>query len=91
MASNKGMSAFGNYGAETVAAEGEKEHLFTDADTHTHTDTHTDTEEMKTKRMFLLVRPSVAEKIQAAAKGQRISANELIHQLMEKYISDNGL
>lgn len=80
----KGMSAFGNY--ETVPAAGEeKRDLFKE----TYADTHA--EEMKTKRMYLLVRPSVAEKIQSAAKGQRISANELIHQLMENYISENNL
>lgn len=83
MATNKGMNAFGNYGAETTGTEQEKTHLFNDA--------HTDTEEMKTKRMYLLVRPSVAEKIQAAAKAQKTSANDLIHQLMEQYISDNNL
>ena len=87
MATNKGMNAFGNYGSEPTGTEQQKQHLFNDA--HTHTDTHT--EEMKTKRMYLLVRPSVAEKIQAAAKAQKKSANDLIHQLMEQYISDNNL
>ena len=66
-----------------------------------HTDTRTDTaayiydyeapEENKTTRMFLLVRPSVAEKIRTAAKRQKMSANEFIHKLMEQYIEDNNL
>ena len=58
---------------------------------YAHTDTHTDTEELKTKRMYLLVRPSIAEKINAAAKAQKTSANDLIHRLMEQYIEENNL
>ena len=82
-------------------------HTNTDAQAHTETDTgaprHTDTqphtdanadadeEEFKTKRMYLLVRPSVAAKINAAAKAKRTSVNDLIHRLMEQYIENNNL
>lgn len=61
----------------------------TDTDAYAYTDT--DAEELKTKRMYLLVRPSVAEKITKAAKAQKTSANDLIHQLMERYIQENDL
>ena len=87
MATNKGKSAFEQYENDTTVSTNEKAHLFSD----THTDTYTDTEELKTKRMYLLVRPSVAEKISKAAKAQKTSANDLIHQLMEQYIKDNNL
>lgn len=83
MATNKGKSAFEQYENDTTVSTNEKAHLFSD--------THTDTEELKTKRMYLLVRPSVAEKISKAAKAQKTSANDLIHQLMEQYIKDNNL
>lgn len=66
-------------------------HPYTDTHAHTYPYAEGEEEEFKTKRMYLLVRPSVAAKINAAAKAQRTSANDLIHRLMEQYIEENNL
>lgn len=91
MSNNKGKSPFelGQYSTGVSAAGDERKQLFNETEPHTDTDAYT--EELKTKRMYLLVRPSVAEKITKAAKAQKTSANDLIHQLMEQYIQENNL
>lgn len=87
----KGANPFAQYSEKKPVNVEEKQHMFNEVKAHTDTDTDAYAEELKTKRMYLLVRPSVAEKISAAAKAQRTSANELIHQLMEQYIKENNL
>ena len=70
-------------------------HTATDTDTHTHTDTHTDAvmppEEFKTKRLYLLAKPSVHQKLDRYAKAHNDSFNNLVHTLMEEFIEKNGL
>ena len=71
--------------------------------THTDTPTHTDTyidevpeievpkKENKTKRMFLLAKPSVYEKLDKYAKTHNDSVNNIVHTLMEEFIEKKGL
>lgn len=40
--------------------------------------------ETKTRRLQLIVKPSVYEKIKAKATQKKVSVNEYIHQLLEK-------
>ena len=40
--------------------------------------------ETKTRRLQLIVKPSVYEKIKAKAVQKKVSVNEYIHQLLEK-------
>ena len=42
--------------------------------------------ELKSKRVLLLIKPSLYEKIQKKAKGYDISANELINQVLEQAV-----
>lgn len=46
--------------------------------------------EKKTKRVNLLMRPSVYEKITDIAKKDGLSVNEFIHRLVEKEINQRG-
>lgn len=70
------------------------------ADAHTHTDGHTDADthahtytdiETKSKRLYLLAKPSVHEKLDRYAKAHNDSFNNLVHTLMEQFIKDNNL
>lgn len=63
----------------------------TDADTHTHTDVVVQPEETKTKRLYLLAKPSVHRKLDQYAKAHNDSFNNLIHTLMEEFIEKKGL
>ena len=63
-------------------------------DTHTYTDTYTDiiiTKEPKTKRLYLLAKPSVHKKLDDYAKAHGDSFNNLVHTLMEDFIKKNNL
>ena len=70
-----------------------------DTHTHTDTDTYTDNEEYgyqykketKSKRLYLLTKPSVHKKLDDYAKAHDDTLNNLIHTLMEKFIDENGL
>lgn len=71
-----------------------KSNLFkedTDTDKYTHTDTDTDKEETRSKRLYLLAKPSVHQKINDYAKANKDTFNNIIHTLMEKFIEDNNL
>lgn len=80
----RGASAFENYGSSAPVNATPKEELM-------FKEPVTKIEETKTKRLYLLVKPTVAEKIAAAAKAQKTSTNDLIGQLMEQYVIDNNL
>ena len=59
---------------------------------HTDTDAHTYTDiETKSKRLYLLAKPSVHEKLDRYAKEHGDSFNNLVHKLMEQFIEENGL
>ena len=45
--------------------------------------------EKKTKRVQLVLQPSLYKRMQKAAKHQKISFNELAHQVFEKYATDS--
>lgn len=61
-------------------------------DTHTDTHAYTYTDiETKSKRLYLLAKPSVHEKLDRYAKAHNDSFNNLVHQLMEQFIEDNNL
>ena len=63
-------------------------------DTHTYTDAYTDiiiTKEPKTKRLYLLAKPSVHKKLDDYAKAHGDSFNNLVHTLMEDFIKKNNL
>lgn len=64
-------------------------------DTHTHTDAYeyTDTakQETKSKRLYLLAKPSVHQKLNDYAKSKGDTFNNLVHTLMEQFIEDNNL
>lgn len=70
-------------------------HTATDTDKHTHTDTDgyadTDKKETKSKRLYLLAKPSVHEKLDKYAKANGDTFNNLVHTLMEEFIERNGL
>jgi hypothetical protein len=69
----------------------------TRTDTHTHTDPYeyTDTDlvkqETKSKRLYLLAKPSVHQKLNDYAKSKGDTFNNLVHTLMEQFIEDNNL
>ena len=71
----------------------------TDTDKHTYTDTDTDTytdavvveKETKSKRLYLLAKPSVHKKLDDYAKANGDTFNNLVHGLMEKFIEENDL
>ena len=67
--------------------------ILTDTDTHTYTDAYTDTakKETKSKRLYLLAKPSVHEKLDAYAKANGDTFNNLVHTLMEQFIEENDL
>lgn len=61
----------------------------TDTDTYTHT--YTDKKETKSKRLYLLAKPSVHQKLDEYAKANGDTFNNLVHTLMEEFIEKNGL
>lgn len=69
----------------------------TRTDTHTHTDPYeyADTDivkqETKSKRLYLLAKPSVHQKLNDYAKSKGDTFNNLVHTLMEQFIEDNNL
>jgi inactivated superfamily I helicase len=66
-----------------------------DTDTHTHSDayeyTHTAKQETKSKRLYLLAKPSVHQKLTDYAKSKGDTFNNLVHTLMEQFIEENDL
>lgn len=48
------------------------------------------TEETKTKRLNLLMLPSVCDDITKIATMKRVSTNELINSILQQYVSDNA-
>ena len=60
-------------------------------DTHTDTDTYTDKKETKSKRLYLLAKPSVHQKLDEYAKANGDTFNNLVHTLMEEFIEKNRL
>lgn len=60
---------------------------------YTHTDTYTDVakQETKSKRLYLLAKPSVHQKLNDYAKSKGDTFNNLVHTLMEKFIEENNL
>lgn len=46
--------------------------------------------ETKSKRLNVLIRPSLFESASKVAHMQRISVNELIHLAVEKYVEESG-
>mgnify|MGYP002512584094 CR=1 FL=1 len=44
--------------------------------------------EKKTQRVQLILQPSLYKRMQKAAKQQKVSFNELVHQVFEKYLSE---
>ena len=71
-----------------------------DTHTHTHTDTHTDTDayahaevvqENKTKRTYGLIYPSLYKKIDAYAKANNTSYNEIVCDLLAEFAREKGL
>ena len=66
-------------------------HTDTDAHTHAYADVVVQPEETKTKRLYLLAKPSVHRKIDQYAKAHNDSFNNLVHTLMEEFIEKNGL
>ena len=79
-------------GAETF--ETPDTHPRTDAHEYTHTDTdaHADVVqvETKSKRAYLLVRPSVWERLTKHAKASHRSNNDIVNELIEQYLEDNN-
>lgn len=64
---------------------------YTHTDTDKYTDTDTDKRETKSKRLYLLAKPSVHEKLDKYAKANGDTFNNLIHTLMEEFIERNDL
>ena len=77
--------------ASTDAYPGTDAHTHTDADTHTYAHTHTDIKETKSKRLYLLAKPSVHQKLDAYAKANGDTFNNLVHRLMEEFIKEHDL
>lgn len=48
-----------------------------------------DADETKSKRLNLLVKPSVLDQFKKIATMEQTSTNDLINQVMENYVSDN--
>lgn len=85
MALNKDKTPFGLDMEDRL-----KKQLFgNDKPTHTHT--YTDIAETKSKRLYLLTKPSVHQKLDQYAKAHGDSFNNLVHTLMEKFIEENDL
>ena len=84
---------------DTHADTDTDKHIYTDG--HTDTDTHTDrytanskfveARETKSKRLYLLVKPSVHQKIAEYANATGDTTNNIINMLMEEFVAKNGL
>lgn len=62
------------------------------ADTHTDEYAYADTKkETKSKRLYLLAKPSVHQKLDEYAKANGDTFNNLVHTLMEDFIRNNNL
>ena len=87
MALNSKKTAFG------LDVEGRLERPTSNNSTDTHTDTHTytDKKETKSKRLYLLAKPSVHQKLDEYAKANGDTFNNLVHTLMEDFIEKNKL
>lgn len=87
MALNNKKTAFG------LDVEGrlERPALNNSTDTHTDTHTYTDKKETKSKRLYLLAKPSVHQKLDEYAKANGDTFNNLVHTLMEDFIEKNNL
>ena len=96
MALNKNNSGFG------LDIEGRiKRPQAKESNADTYTDTHTDIDadadgypykkETKSKRLYLLAKPSVHKKLDDYAKSHNDTFNNLVHTLMEEFIKKNGL
>ena len=68
-------------------------HTAADADAYAdaYEDAPAPKKENKSKRMFLLAKPSVYEKLDKYAKAHNDSVNNLVHTLMEDFIEKKGL
>ena len=62
-----------------------------DTDTYTDTHTYTDKKETKSKRLYLLAKPSVHQKLDEYAKAKGDTFNNLVHTLMEEFIDKHNL
>lgn len=63
----------------------------TSTSTHTHTDTHTPVmKERKTRRVQLLMKESTVDALDAYAKKHDTSRNDIIQNLVEEFIKNNG-
>ena len=101
MALNTDKSAFGLDVTGRLKRPKTTPHTDADADTTTaaYTDVYADVyedtpapkRENKSKRMFLLAKPSVYEKLDKYAKAHNDSVNNLVHTLMEEFIEKKGL
>lgn len=96
MALDKKKTGFG-FDMEEKFKRVEQTPAHTDADTHTYTDTDTDVytdvlkKEPKSKRLYLLARPSLHKKLDDYAKAHGDSFNNLVHTLMEEFAEKKGL
>ena len=102
MALNTDKSAFGldvNDRLKRLQNTTTTAHTAADTDAYTDTEAHADAyedapapkKENKSKRMFLLAKPSVYEKLDKYAKAHNDSVNNLVHTLMEDFIEKKGL
>lgn len=82
---------------DTHADTDTDKHIYTDGYTDTHTDRYTanskfvEARETKSKRLYLLVKPSVHQKIAEYANATGDTTNNIINMLMEEFVAKNGL
>ena len=91
MALNTDKSAFGLDVTGRLKRPQNTTTAHTDTDTQAYEDAPTPKKENKSKRMFLLAKPSVYEKLDKYAKAHNDSVNNLVHTLMEEFIEKKGL
>ena len=68
-----------------------REHTDTDTSKYTHQHTDTYKKETKSKRLYLLAKPTVHKKLDEYAKAHDDTFNNLVHTLMEEFIERNKL
>lgn len=95
MALNKNTSGFG-LDLEARMAKGKVkpiEPAHTDAYEYTDTDIngYPYKKETKSKRLYLLAKPSVHQKLKQYAEAHGSSFNDLVHTLMEEFIDKHNL
>jgi hypothetical protein len=61
-------------------------HTYTDTDAHAYTEEQPET---KSKRAYLLVRPSVWDSLSKIAKKNHRSNNDIVNELIEQYVEEN--